>query len=528
MGAGTKLFDAVILAVEATEDAVVPDTTIDLGAVVIAIAVVSALIWVAYLLRTGRTAEPVPEETPPNQQPFISDDEMESTRLNRVLGAAVISAAVLAIAMPVYYFSEANRQAEAAEKQSERDIHEGERWYTNFSCVNCHGPDAGGGAAEFTEPRSQLSTTWSAPSLNDVFYRYSEDEVRFWIVYGRAGSPMPANGLEGGGGMTSQEVDQVIAYLRSIQVPQAEVVAGVESAVSQALNRIENGALTVTDLIQGTATADGQVQAIEDILAAPQLFASIDTTPADIRAVLTDPETCTPASAAIVNTSCSMRNLDTDRDGLSDDAERAINELFASAAQSLDRTDLAIELLTDNAFSTEDAGGNMVPDLEEAERLLRELDTIRLQLNVVQNRQDVFLEAAEAGLEYLEQALEEAAWEVDFDALAAEAFGGDVESAMRAVGLFNSYCARCHTAGYSAGVAFQQEEGSGAWGPSLLDGRSVLQFPTADEHVDFIINGSNLAENYGVNGIGRGWMPGFGQILSRDDILLIVQYERAM
>ncbi|MBT8208204.1 MAG: cytochrome c, partial [Acidimicrobiia bacterium] len=215
MRAGTKLFDAMILAVEATEDEVVPDTTIDLGAVVIAIAVVSALIWVAYLLRTGRTAEPSPEETPPNQQPFISDDEMESTRLNRVLGAAVISAAVLAIAMPVYYFSEANRQAEAAEKQNERDIHEGERWYTNFSCVNCHGPVAGGGAAEFIEPRSKLTTAWSAPSLNDVFYRYSDDEVRFWIVYGRDGTPMPASGLEGGGGMTSQEVDQVMAYIRS-------------------------------------------------------------------------------------------------------------------------------------------------------------------------------------------------------------------------------------------------------------------------------------------------------------------------
>lgn len=522
------LFDVMIVAVEATETEVVPDTTIGLGSVVIALAVVAALIWVAYLLRTGRTATPEPEETPPNQQPFISDDEMESTRLNRVLGAAVISAAVLAIAMPVYYFSEANRQAEAAEKQSERAVHEGERWYTNFSCINCHGPDAGGGAAEFTEPRSQLTTSWSAPSLNDVFYRYSEDEVRFWIVYGRAGTPMPANGLEGGGGMTSQEVDQVIEYLRSLQIPQSEAVAKVEGQVSQALNRVENGALTVTDLINGTATTDGQEQAIADVLAAPSLYAAIETTPTEIRAVFTDRATCTPDSAALVDTSCSARNLDTDRDGLSDDAERALNALYGGAALALDRPDLAIELLTDNAFSTEDAGGTKIADLVEAEALLRELDTLHLQLGVVRDRQDVFLAAAEAGKVYLEAALAEAAWAVDFDALAAQAFGGDVDMAMRAVGLFNAYCARCHTAGYSAGVAYQQQEGSGAWAPSLIDGRSVVQFPTEDQHVDFIIKGSNLAEKYGVNGIGRGWMPGFGQILSREDIMLIVQYERAL
>ena len=34
-----------------------------------------------------------------------------------------------------------------------------------------------------------------------MFYRYSEDEVRYWITYGRQNTPMPANGLEGGGAL---------------------------------------------------------------------------------------------------------------------------------------------------------------------------------------------------------------------------------------------------------------------------------------------------------------------------------------
>ena len=98
----------------------------------------------------------------------------------------------------------------------------------------------------------------------------------------------------------------------------------------------------------------------------------------------------------------------------------------------------------------------------------------------------------------------------------------------RAVGLFNGYCARCHTGGYQAGVAFEQGAGSGAWGPSLQDGRSVIQFPDAADQVQFIIRGSVNNENFGINGLGSGRMPGFGQILSAEDIELIVAYERSM
>ena len=41
-------------------------------------------------------------------------------------------------------------------------------------------------------------------------------------------------GLVGGGAATIQEVDQVIAYLRSIQIPQAEAVAEVERELAGA------------------------------------------------------------------------------------------------------------------------------------------------------------------------------------------------------------------------------------------------------------------------------------------------------
>ncbi|MDQ3783262.1 MAG: cytochrome c, partial [Actinomycetota bacterium] len=93
---------------------------------------------------------------------------------------------------------------------------------------------------------------------------------------------------------------------------------------------------------------------------------------------------------------------------------------------------------------------------------------------------------------------------------------------------FNGYCARCHTAGYSAGVAFTQDAGSGAWGPSLLDRRAVTQFPDVADHIEFVAEGSDANVSYGVNGLGTGRMPAFGQILSAEDIELIVAFERAL
>ena len=74
----------------------------------------------------------------------------------------------------------------------------------------------------------------------------------------------------------------------------------------------------------------------------------------------------------------------------------------------------------------------------------------------------------------------------------------------------------------------QLEPGSGALGPSLRDSRSIVQFPDFEDHYEFIVQGSENGQPYGVNGIGRGWMPGFGTVLSEADIRLIVEYERSL
>ena len=301
---------------------------------------------------------------------------------------------------------------------------------------------------------------------------------------------------------------------------------------------------------------------MDDIADAGAQFAIVGTMPDDIRSLMAAPGTCTDESAADVGKTCDAEGTDTDRDGLTDELELLIagpdNELAARAGATVvirnviasDEVatfqangsavyeaefvpnadfpalyDLALSPL--NAFTMTDAAGEPMADLASLDTFLNDLDTAVLTLGVTTDREDVFRANAATGYDFLVAALEARAWEVDFDQVAADT-GLSLDDTERAVGLFNAYCARCHTAGYSAGAPYEQGAGSGAWGPALWDGRSVVQFPDAEDQVEFIIKGSNLAENYGANGIGRGWMPGFGQVLTEEDIRLIVAYERSM
>ena len=74
---------------------------------------------------------------------------------------------------------------------------------------------------------------------------------------------------------------------------------------------------------------------------------------------------------------------------------------------------------------------------------------------------------------------------------------------------------------------FVVSDATGETGERVL--RSALvQFPDIEDHYDFILNGSENWIGYGINGIGRGWMPGFGTVLRPPDLALIVDFERSL
>ncbi len=103
---------------------------------------------------------------------------------------------------------------------------------------------------------------------------------------------------------------------------------------------------------------------------------------------------------------------------------------------------------------------------------------------------------------------------------------GEANPSMGSV-LFNSNCARCHTAGFSYGEA--KEPGSGFFGPAL--GNVLTQFPERDEHVGFVAGdpatgGIKAGASYGFGGQSTGKMPYFTNILTSEQIEAIVDYER--
>ncbi len=85
---------------------------------------------------------------------------------------------------------------------------------------------ANGGTAPYTvtDPVTQQvrAVNWFAPALNTVFYRFDESEVTYILTYGRPGSPMSAWGLDGGGPMNAQQIQTLIEYLKSIQIPRED------------------------------------------------------------------------------------------------------------------------------------------------------------------------------------------------------------------------------------------------------------------------------------------------------------------
>ena len=154
----------------------------------------------------------------PNLTKYRTDDDLETKTLDRTLTVAVLVASLLTIMIPLYYLGEQTRQEGFVEEFDEVSIERGEHLYEEFGCGNCHGVDGSGGAASYVENRSGINVTWKAPAINNVFYRYDDEEVRYWLIWGRANSPMPAWGLKGGGPMNDGQLDDLIEYLHHFQI----------------------------------------------------------------------------------------------------------------------------------------------------------------------------------------------------------------------------------------------------------------------------------------------------------------------
>ena len=469
--------------------------TSSLSITLIALGIIAAL---AFFTATGFRGSGKVSDYAPNLTKYRTDDDLETKTLDRTLTVAVLIASLLTIMIPLYYLGEQDRQEGFVEEFDEVSVERGEHLYEEFGCGNCHGVDGSGGAASYVEKRSGINVTWTTPAINNVFFRYDDEEVRYWLIYGRANSPMPAWGLEGGGPMNDGQLDDLIEYMHHFQISQESELQTIEMNINSSLSRLDTSELLVENEIAR------QKELIQSVKEAPSKLPIVEKAVQDVSDLL-----------------AKEGGIDTDEDGLSDSTEAELSSYSSSISETLGTSVLNLD--PDNEQS--------IPgrkDLSVAKGFLSQLESELINIRIVAEGFDKFINEAETGLAFLEKALEEKLWEVSFEEIADSTFDGDLEKAQRAVGLFNAYCARCHTAGYSAGVAYTKEIASGGLGPALRAGRANIQFKQREDLIDFIVKGSVNGKAYGVNGVGGGKMPGFGAVLPQSDIELIIDYLRGM
>jgi mono/diheme cytochrome c family protein len=348
-------------------------TTTTIAWLLFAVILVGWIVYAFFNIRQSRDELGSEIELAANRKPYYDDETLEGPRLDRVLGLGVVLLAITVVALPIYWILEPDRQAGAQAAMEEQFIEWGSRLYAptadgGFNCAGCHGATGGGGVAEYniTDPATGevRAVTWVAPALNTIFYRFDEEEVRYILVYGRPFSPMPPWGVEGGGPMNDQQIDTLLAFMRSIQIEREDCGVG------------------------------------ED-----------------------DPLTC--------------------------------------------------------------PSGHLPTDIQE-------------EIDAAANK------AVEDG--------------------EAASYGEALYNLAMSSGAYS--CARCHTPGWSWGDP--GVSGQGALGWNLTGGAAAQHFPNESDMIDFIKNGSVQGAKYGTQGQGSGRMPGFGNMLTDEQIAAIVEYVRSL
>jgi mono/diheme cytochrome c family protein len=202
------------------------------------------ILWRVFSLR--RNPEPRP---PQNLTPFLRDEELEGRKLERVLGISLLTTALIALTLFAYYVFEPNRSSSMEKQFHDSSVERGAILFANdqskeydptrsLLCANCHGVKGEGGSTNYTlksddtrcDPTAPVTeetpsyclpvqVTWQAPPLDVELLRYSKDEVKQIITYGRPGTPMPPWGVASGKGvLNAQGIDDLVSYIQTLQL----------------------------------------------------------------------------------------------------------------------------------------------------------------------------------------------------------------------------------------------------------------------------------------------------------------------
>jgi mono/diheme cytochrome c family protein len=196
------------------------------AAIVIGLLVLFAIAYV--VVGPGRTKGPQTRgDIPLAMRPYHSDEELETTGLERAMSWAVALALFIAVFIPLYWIVEPDRIENKKDEFYEEDVALGRALYA-ANCTTCHGANAEGGSAPHPDP--EVETAWPAPRLNNIAARYADSDIvndlegfiQQTLYQGRPGSPMPAWGTAYQGPMNDQQIEAITTYLLAIQTGEVQ------------------------------------------------------------------------------------------------------------------------------------------------------------------------------------------------------------------------------------------------------------------------------------------------------------------
>jgi mono/diheme cytochrome c family protein len=241
-------------------------TQTSIGLFVLFLSLVIAVVFGLVNLRQGRAEVGSEIELAANRKPYLPDAELEGRKLDRTLSFGLLGLFVVGIGLPLYWLQEPSRQEGAVERIREEFRNRGSNMYAptadgGYNCAFCHGPDGGGGSTPFTitdaEGRFVKEVQWQGPALNTIFQRYSREEITFILQYGRLATPMPAWGTEGGGPLTSQQIQNLVDYIFEFQITPAEAQEAVAAELETAMKQKDPTCVTAaTDAARAGLTED--------------------------------------------------------------------------------------------------------------------------------------------------------------------------------------------------------------------------------------------------------------------------------
>ncbi|MDE0267438.1 MAG: cytochrome c [Acidimicrobiaceae bacterium] len=219
-----------------------------IGLIIFAVIVIGFALYLFFNSRAARPEVGSELELAPNRKPYLDDSELEGSKLDKTLLTGLAMLMVISVGLPLYWLGEPGRHDGLIELTDEIFTRRGTALYEEGAdCQACHGAQGSGGSTTYTltdnEGNFIATVAWTAPSLNTVLSRYSEDEITHILNYGR-NNVMPAWGAPGGGPLTEQQLEYLIYYLRSIQIPEADIRStvdqGIRDGIAQHLNVANN------------------------------------------------------------------------------------------------------------------------------------------------------------------------------------------------------------------------------------------------------------------------------------------------